>query len=112
MDFASNRAALLARIGGDFSSVLREYAPQLSLMQATLCPSALAGGRRQCGLPAEAPPVQAGPDGRLTITRPIAIGSAATENFAMENAQGPPANPGAWGRPLGHSAIYNLLQIH
>ena len=29
MDANSNRAALLARIGGDFSSVLREYAPQL-----------------------------------------------------------------------------------
>ena len=44
MDASSNRAALLARIGGDFGSVLREYAPQLSLMQATLCPPALAAG--------------------------------------------------------------------
>ncbi len=112
MDFASNRAALLARIGGDFSSVLREYAPQLSLMQATLCPSALAGGRRQCGLPAEAPAVQAGPDGRLTITGPIAIGSAAAENFAMENAEGLPANDVAWGRLSGDAAIQNLLKIH
>ena len=29
MDAAANRAAVLARIGGNFSSVLREYAPQL-----------------------------------------------------------------------------------
>ena len=30
MDAAANRAAVLARIGGNFDSVLREYAPQLS----------------------------------------------------------------------------------
>jgi len=112
MDFTSNRAALLARIGGDFSSVLREYAPQLSLMQATLCPPALAGGRPQCGLPAEPPAVQVGPDGRLIITGPIAIGSTAAENFAMENAEGLPANQVAWGRLSGDSAIENLLKIH
>jgi 4-phytase/acid phosphatase len=112
MDFAGNRAALLARIGGDFSSVLREYAPQLSLMQATLCPPALAGGRPQCGLPAEASAVQAGPDGRLTITGPIAIGSAAAENFAMENAEGLPASQVAWGRLSSDAAIEDLLKIH
>ena len=111
MDFASNRAALLARIGGDFSSVLREYAPQLSLMQATLCPTALSGGR-QCGLPTEAPAVQRGPDGRIIIAGPIAIGSAAAENFAMESAEGLPANQVAWGRLSGDSAIRNLLKIH
>jgi 4-phytase/acid phosphatase len=112
MDFTSNRAALLARIGGDFSSVLREYAPQLSLMQATLCPPALAAGRPQCGLPAEAPAVQAGPAGRLAIAGPIAIGSTAAENFAMENAEGLPANQVAWGRLSGDAAIENLLKIH
>ena len=111
MDFASNRAALLARIGGDFSSVLREYAPQLSLMQATLCPSALTGGR-QCGLPSEAPAVQRGPDGRIIIAGPIAMGSAAAETFAMESAEGLPANQVAWGRLSGDSAIRNLLKIH
>jgi 4-phytase / acid phosphatase len=111
MDFASNRAALLARIGGDFSSVLREYAPQLSLMQATLCPPALSGGR-QCGLPSEAPAVQRGPDGRIIIAGPIAIGSAAAENFAMESAEGLPASQVAWGRLSGDAAIRNLLKIH
>jgi 4-phytase / acid phosphatase len=112
MDANSNRAALLARIGGDFSSVLREYAPQLSLMQATLCPPALAAGRTRCGLSAEAPAVQAGPNGRLTISGPIAIGSAAAQNFAMENAEGLPANQVAWGRLSGVAAIQNLLKIH
>jgi len=112
MDAASNRAAVLARIGGDFSSVLREYAPQLSLMQATLCPPALAAGRPQCGLAAEPPAVQAAPDGRLIITGPIAIGSAAAQNFSMENAEGLPANQVAWGRLSGDAAIQNLLKIH
>jgi len=112
MDAASNRAAVLDRIGGDFSSVLREYAPQLSLMQATLCPPALAAGRPQCGLPAEAPAVQAGSSGRLTITGPIAIGSTASENFAMQSAEGLPADQVAWGRLSGDAAIQNLLKIH
>ena len=110
MDFASNRAAVLARIGGDFSSVLREYAPQLSLMQATLCPPALSAGR-QCGLPSEAPAVQRGPDGRIIIAGPIAIGSAAAENFAMESAEGLPASQVAWGRLSGDAEIRNLLKI-
>ena len=112
MDANSNRAALLARIGGDFSSVLREYAPQLSLMQATLCPPALAAGQAQCGLSAEAPGVQPGPNGQLTITGPIAIGSAAAESFALEDAEGLPASQVAWGRLSGDGAIRNLLKIH
>ena len=112
MDANSNRAALLARIGGDFSSVLREYAPQLSLMQATLCPPAPAAGQPRCGLSAEAPAVQPGPDGQLAITGPIAIGSAAAENFALENAEGLPANQVAWGRLSGDAAIRDLLKIH
>jgi 4-phytase/acid phosphatase len=112
MDANSNRAALLARIGGDFSSVLREYAPQLSLMQATLCPPALAGGQTRCGLSAEAPAVQPRPDGQLALTGPIAIGSAAAETFAMESAEGLPANQVAWGRLSGDAAIRDLLKIH
>ena len=112
MDAASNRAAVLTRIGGDFGSVLREYAPQLSLMQATLCPPALAAGRAQCGLPAQAPSVQGGADGRITLTGPIAIGSTASENFAMENAEGLPADQVAWGRLPGDAAIQDLLKIH
>jgi 4-phytase/acid phosphatase len=112
MDANSNRAALLARIGGDFSSVLREYAPQLSLMQATLCPPALVAGQAQCGLSAEAPGVQPGPNGQLTMTGPVGIGSAAAESFALEYAEGMPANQVAWGRLSGDAAIRNLLKIH
>ena len=113
MDANSNRAALLARIGGDFSSVLREYAPQLSLMQATLCPPALAAGRTRCGLSAEPPAVQAGPNGQLTITGPIAIGlgrGGATSPWRTPRAC--PPNQVAWGRLSGDAAIQNLLKIH
>ena len=101
MDATSNRAALLARIGGDFSSVLREYAPQLSLMQATLCPPALAAGRARCGLSAEPPAVQAGPNGQLTMSGPIAIGSAAAEQLRHGERRRPARQPGGVGSPLG-----------
>src|ERR1700730_8465187 len=80
-------------------------------MQATLCPPARSGGR-QCGWPSAAPAVQRGPDGRIIIAGPIAIGSAAAENFAMESAEGLPANQVAWGRLSGDAAIRNLLKIH
>jgi 4-phytase/acid phosphatase len=111
MDAASNRTAVLARIGGDFSSVLREYAPQLSLMQATLCPKGATAGR-SCGLPTEAPSVQTRPNGRLTITGPIAMGSQAAENFMMQSAEGLPANQVAWGRLKDEAQLRQLLKIH
>ncbi len=112
MNAEANRTAILARIGGDFSSVLREYAPQLNLMQATLCPPGLGSSGRYCGLPSEPPSVQTGPDGRTTITGPIAIGSAAAENFVMENASGLPTDQVAWGRLQGEPQIQDLLKIH
>jgi 4-phytase/acid phosphatase len=111
MDAKANRSAVLARIGGDFSSVLREYAPQLSLMQATLCPPALAAGK-QCGLPSQAPSVETWPDGAIHITGPIAMGASAAENFVMENADGLPASQVAWGRLSGEAELQNLLKIH
>ena len=112
MNADSNRTAILARIGGDFSSLLREYAPQLNLMQATLCPPGLGSSGRYCGLPSEAPSIQTGPDGRTTITGPIAMGSAAAEAFVMENADGMPANQVAWGRLQGEAQLQDLLKIH
>jgi 4-phytase/acid phosphatase len=111
MDGAANRAAILARIGGNFDSVLREYAPQLNLMQTTLCPPGQAAARN-CGLQAEPPGVQIGQNGRLTITGPIGIGASAAETFLMESAEGMPASQVAWGRLSGDDAIRDLLKIH
>lgn len=107
MDAASNRAAILARIGGDFSSVQREYAPQLSLLQSTLCP---AGSGAACGLAAEASAIVPDPAGGVAMKGPIAIGSMAAENFLMESAQGMPANEVAWGR-LGSDKLRDVLKV-
>lgn len=105
------RAAVLARIGGDFSSVLREYAPQLTLMQATLCPPGSSPGR-QCGLPSEPPAVKVGQDGWVTITGSIGVGAGLAEDFLMESAEGLPASQVAWGRLSGDAALQDLLKIH
>jgi 4-phytase / acid phosphatase len=112
MDLAANRAAVLARIGGDFSSVLREYAPQLNLMQATLCPPGMTAPGRYCGLPSEPPAVQPGWHGGVYIAGPIGIGSTAAEVFLMESAEGMPADQVAWGRLSGDAALGDLLKIH
>lgn len=112
MDGAANRAAVLARIGGDFSSVLREYAPQLSLMQATLCPPGMTAPGHYCGLPSEPSAVRVERNGWLAITGPIGIGSTAAEDFLLESAEGMPANQVAWGRLSGDAALEDLLKIH
>jgi 4-phytase / acid phosphatase len=111
MDPASNKTAILARIGGDFSSVLREYRPQLTAVQTILCPPALSGGLAQCGLSAAVPSIEARPDGRLEMKGPIAIGANAAEAFLMERAQGLPTGQVAWGRLSGDAALTNVLEI-
>lgn len=112
MDSAANRAAVLARIGGNFDSVLREYAPQLSAMQAILCPPGEAASGGNCGLPSEAPAVETGPRGSVDVTGPIGIGSSAAESFLMQSAEGMPSSQVAWGRLSGDAALENLLKIH
>jgi 4-phytase/acid phosphatase len=112
MDFAANRAAVLARIGGDFSSVLREYAPQLDLMQATLCPPGLDTTSGHCGLPSAPPTIQPWKYGIISITGAIGVGSSVSENFLLESAEGMPASQVAWGRLAGDAALRDLLKIH
>jgi 4-phytase/acid phosphatase len=112
MDPAANRAAVLARIGGNFDSVLREYAPQLNRMQAILCPPGQTSPGRYCGLPAEAPAVAVASNGRVTVSGPIAIGASAAETFLMESAEGLPPPQVAWGRLSGDGELAELLKIH
>jgi 4-phytase/acid phosphatase len=81
-------------------------------MQSTLCPPGLSLPGRYCGLPSEPPSVQTGPDGRITITGPIAIGATAAENFLMQDAAGLPPSQVAWGRLQGEAQIHDLLKIH
>jgi len=110
MDAASNRAAILARIGGDFSSVQREYAPQLTLLQSTLCPPGAPGSGATCGLAAETSAIAPDPAGGVAMRGPIAIGSMAAENFLMESAQGMPASDVAWGR-LDEAKMRDVLKV-
>ncbi len=112
MDAAANRAAILARIGGDFSSVLREYAPQLATLQSTLCPAGATAGGKACGLTVDAPAIVPDPKGGVVMKGPISIGSMASENFLMESAQGMPANQVAWGRLAGDAALRDVLKVH
>ncbi|SEO63610.1 4-phytase / acid phosphatase [Rhodospirillales bacterium URHD0017] len=111
MDFAANRAAVLARIGGNFDSALQEYAPQLSAMQAILCPPGQAADRH-CGLPSEPPAIGVGARGGVAISGPIGIGSTAAELFLLESAEGMPSSQVAWGRLSGDAELENLLKIH
>ncbi len=112
MDAAGNRAAILARIGGDFSSVLREYAPQLTTLQSTLCPPGVATAGKSCGLSVDAPAIVPDAKGGVAMKGPIAVGSMASENFLMESAEGMPANQVAWGRLAGDAAIRDVLKVH
>jgi 4-phytase/acid phosphatase len=112
MDAATNRAAILARIGGDFSSVMREYAPQLAAMQAVLCPTGVAAGGRRCGLPATPPALEMRPNGEVKMKGPFGLGATAAEIFLMEAAEGWPKEQVAWGRLTDDAALINLLSIH
>lgn len=116
MDAASNRAAILARIGGNFSSVLREYARPLATLQATLCPPGAAPAGRSCGLAVEAPGVVERPGGGVALRGPVAIGATASEIFLLESAQGLPADQVAWGRLApagtpGNGAVRDVLEV-
>lgn len=107
MDGASNRAAVLERVGGNFSSIQREYGPQLSLMEQTLCPPSLTGGRA-CGLGLEKPSLESRSDGGVRLAGPVGFASTAAETFVMEDAEGLSV---AWGR-LSEAQLLDLLKLH
>ncbi|MDI1282899.1 MAG: histidine-type phosphatase [Reyranella sp.] len=111
MDAAANRAAILARIGGDFSSVLREYAPQLTTLQSTLCPPGLAAGK-SCGLSVDTSAIVPDSKGGVVMKGPIAVGSMASEIFLKESAEGMPADQVAWGRLAGDAGLRDVLKVH
>ena len=97
MDGAAERAAILARIGGDFSSVMREYGPQLAAMQAVLCPTGGTTAGRRCGLSATPPSLEVRPNGEIKMKGPFGLGGTAAETFLMEEAEAGPRSrwPGA-----------------
>jgi 4-phytase/acid phosphatase len=114
MDIASNRAAIMARLGGSFASVHRDYAPQLSMMQSVLCPAdaTKSTGGGSCGEMGMHDRIDAGTDGWVSIKGPIGYASTAAENFLMQSADGMPKDQVAWGRLAHDASLRELLSLH
>ncbi|MFI5001234.1 MAG: histidine-type phosphatase [Reyranellales bacterium] len=105
------KAAVLERIGGNFTSVLKEYAAPLAAMQAILCPPELSAGKVACGLEAAPAELETRRSGGIVMKGPIAIGSTAVEIFLLESAQGMPHEQVAWGRLKGDATLHDLLVV-
>jgi 4-phytase/acid phosphatase len=112
MDAAANQAAILARIGGNFSSVTREYAGPLGTMQGILCPPHGQGGARRCNVMSTPSSLEARPNGGISIKGPFGVASTAAETFLMEAAEGWPKDKVAWGRLASDAELTELLSIH
>jgi len=115
MDAAATRAAILARVGGSFASVHRDYAPQLSMMQSVLCPNdttetAVPGGR--CGNAGLATQVETNAKGSVWLSGPLGLASTAAEAFLMQSAEGMPGDQVAWGRLAHPAALGELMSLH
>lgn len=114
MDMEANRAAILARTGGNLGAVQREYAPQFTMMQSVLCPAGAttAAGGGRCGLPSVPSSLEARSDGKIQIKGPIGVASTIAENFLLEAAQGMPKDQVAWGRLASDETLRDLLAIN
>ena len=112
MDAVANRAAILARIGGDFTSVTREYSGPLNAMTAALCPTGASVGGERCAAPSSLSSLELTPRGYFAIRGPIGVGSTAAESFLMEAAEGLPKDQVAWGRLSGDAELTDLLSLH
>ena len=114
MDLAANRAAILARLGGNFASVQRDYGGQLSMMQSVLCPadatrSAGGGSCGEAGMPSS---IASGTEDGVRLRGPIGYASTAAENFLMQSAEGLPKDQVAWGRLAHDATLSELLTLH
>ena len=110
------RQAVLARIGGNFRTVLSTHQRELAAMQSVLkcCAPAIcraSGAAAPCAL-RDLPTAIIGSDDRIRLSGPIAIGSTAAEIFLLEYAQGLPAREVAWGRAASPEAMRPLWRLH
>jgi len=114
MDLATNRAAILARVGGSFASVQRDNAAALSMMQSVLCPAdATKGvGGGSCGEAGMPTSIVSGTEDGVRLRGPIGYASTAAENFLMQTAEGMPKDQVAWGRLAHDAALRELLTLH
>jgi 4-phytase/acid phosphatase len=116
IDPARARQSVLARIGGDFRTVLSTHQRELAAMQSVLkcCAPAVcraSGTAAPCTL-SGLPTAIVGSDDRIRLSGPIAIGSTAAEIFLLEYAQGLPAQEVAWGRAASPEAMRPLWRLH
>jgi len=112
MDPAANRAAILERIGGDFTSVTREYSGPLTTMASVLCPAGTSASGARCVAPGTLSSLEVKRDGRIGIRGPVGVGSTAGEIFLMEAADGWPSNQVAWGRLSSDAELVDLMSLH
>jgi 4-phytase / acid phosphatase len=116
IDPARARQAVLARIGGNFRTVLSTHQRELAAMQSVLkcCAPAMcraSAAAAPCAL-GDLPTAIVGSDDRIRLSGPIAIGSTAAEIFLLEYAQGLPAQEVAWGRAASLEAMRPLWRLH
>jgi 4-phytase/acid phosphatase len=114
MELEANRAAILARLGGSFASVQRDYAPALSIMQSVLCPAGASKGvgGGSCGEAGTANSIESGTDGGVRLRGPLGYASTAAETFLMQAAEGMPKDEIAWGRLAHDATLSELLALH
>ncbi len=114
MDLAANRAAILARLGGSFASVQRDYPAALSMMQSVLCPAdaTKSAGGGSCGEAGVPTSIVSGTEDGVRLRGPIGYASTAAENFLMQTAEGMPKDQVAWGRLAHDATLRELLTLH
>ncbi len=114
MDLAANRTAILARLGGSFASVQRDYAASLSMMQSVLCPGGATrgAGGGSCGEAGTPNSIVGGTEDGVRLRGPIGYASTAAENFLMQAAEGMPKDQVAWGRLAHDASLRELLTLH
>lgn len=114
MDLAANRAAIMARLGGSFASVQRDYAASLSMMQSVLCPGGATrgAGGGSCGEAGTTDTIVSGTEDGVRLRGPLGYASTAAENFLMQAAEGMPKDQIAWGRLAHDATLRELLTLH
>lgn len=114
MDLGANRAAILARLGGSFAKVQRDYAASLSMMQSVLCPSdtSRGAGGGSCGEAGMPNSIVGGTEDGVRLRGPLGYASTAAENFLMQAAEGLPKDQVAWGRLAHDASLRELLTLH
>lgn len=114
MDLAANRAAVLARLGGSFASLPRDYATPLAMMQSVLCPAGATRGvgGGSCGEAGVPTSIASGTEDGVRLRGPVGYASTAAEDFLMQSAEGMPKDQVAWGRLAHDATLRELMSLH